>query len=219
MTDTDDQIDRLAEAIRDMYWEERIRYEGQATGRFGKAGDHHAVRWDGGEDVYGRRYEPIWPKIAKRLIKDFISPERAIRAVFMTAHGTSAPLPNVLLGKNLARTVEVTAENRFEEIKRQANVEVEYAKTHIILLMSSYTETQSQRLAIVSSEIQLTPLFRFCLAVKFGHFDLAEKYRERAFNQFINDAECYRQIFQDGFIPAEFDTRLAELRTAVRSAK
>ena len=50
-------------------------------------------RWDGGRDAFGRRYSPIWPKIAKLLLEHEWPIGKYIAAQF----SDGLPSPNILL--------------------------------------------------------------------------------------------------------------------------
>jgi hypothetical protein len=65
--------------------------------------ERRAARWDGGEDRYGKRHQPIWPKLARHYLEAGADPATALQAAFRRWDGPEPPLPNKLLAAPVLR--------------------------------------------------------------------------------------------------------------------
>lgn len=215
MSDSKEDLQDLAELIRKVYWEERARFRKKFDPNAAHVGPHEVPCWDGGEDSRGVRHKPVWPKIAAYFLQQQLPVELTIRAFFDGVLGTDPPKPNMLLSVRLpaqvaAHPAEVMAKLRRAYDSDKSQAQVFYANQR---RFTSLSDEQIARLTIYTSDAEMSPLFRYSLALTSGNTDLAHDYVEFGFRQYQNYPDAYDQIFGVD-VMARFRERYARMKQA-----
>jgi hypothetical protein len=204
----------LAEKIRVVYWQLLGEAELRVTGQVGATRPRKVARWDGGQDASGRRYKPIWPRLADYFIQNGVSPEDAIRAVFDRYVGGPPPAPNQVMVPDVVSLVEERKAKRAEHIRYSVESERTAFQDEACFQerIHGKVNLNTLRELITSPWLNLTPLFRFCLSVRHDFRDLAQFYEDKAFAQYLNHPLAYEAVWR-GWIPASFGQRLAGMQS------
>jgi hypothetical protein len=188
-------------------------HKGVAT-RFG---EKLIPRWDGGVGADGRKYSPIWYPIAQIVIKHQVTPEDLVHAAFSTWSDSEPPWPNRLMAEEVIRqAVTISGAEDvglFLENQRVTwAMEVSRLKRH-----DGMEQEAAARNAIRNRSLELSPVFRYCMATAAGDEETAGLFAEAAFRQYVYRRNAYDQAWGE-LIPQALRTRAQDLFNQSRDA-
>lgn len=203
-------VEELAQRIRKLWAEERRAFDLRTTGVVTDWGNRHISEWDGGVKD-GRSYNATWPKIAELCIENHLDPLLLVRATFYRKE--MAPNPNQAVGRTaLDRYQMYVAPGTVLEIKNSllnaldcnkslAQSEVVRQKTYF-----DRDDVGAWRMTLLSSSVNLSPLFRYCVAKSQGWDDIAEDFEATAQRQYAQNPMLYDEAWA-ALIPEDLRTQ------------
>lgn len=208
-------VDALAERIRELYVHERQMHEARTT----RVGTYNGnPMWDGGSVmVYGsknavkRECKPIWPKIAIFVLNNRLDPDRFVRAQFFNLGQRRVPAPNHLLGQG-ALAKYANWPNMQEISEKEVVNSLATASAIFRIQVGDYVSiTKKPRPVIVKSvlldeNLSMSVLFRYCMAKREKIGSVAKRYFRAAAWQYTRDKALYDYHWKD-FIPEGFSDR------------
>jgi hypothetical protein len=165
-----EMTDTLVHAVREVYVEERRRYESRRTGQPSHYGYKDIVRWDGGEDRYGRENKPAWPKIVAFAASAGVDPLRLIQATFQYATGL-APTPDDCRSEKAVRAYKARNSSSYEKISLYWKSQSDLVRRELVLRAARYKPDQEDELlldVLWDGLLAVGPLMRFTLAHQKG---------------------------------------------------
>ena len=229
-TDKQGIIERIAKEIRQQYIRRRREHETACTGKQSHylPGPH----WDGGVNRKGHKRSNIWKRVAVFCIKHGLDHFSYLHQVFVNPPSRRAPQPNQLLSERMLNeyrsdTCEDGQQERADYIRRAFEAErirlqdrlddwadiVEYCEGK-----QEYTEREIQRSILSDDNLGLTPLLRFCLAIREKHDDIAEYYYGAAILQYLRFPEAYKTVW-GSMIPKWFHSAARRCRKVLLSVE
>lgn len=196
------RLDRLAKHIRSIYIAERRR---QAVLRGYHSRPYVPGRhWDGD----GKR-EAIWPQLALWSIQHELEPQLLVRAVF-AARTDIMPEPNMLKGERALELYNHYRERYYELLQRsfdsqRRSVVVETTKLRV-QYGDKWDQARIYEAVIGDPNLELTALFRYCLACAARRKDLASRYYTAAVLQYVPCRDFYERVWKH-WLPAKFVDR------------
>jgi hypothetical protein len=208
-----EDLERLAEQIREVYWREYSRFNQKFSPQAKPHGVIETPRWDGGTDGRGVRRQPVWPKIAQYFLDNQLPVERTIRAVFDAVQGSQPPTPDLLKNARVPQIVQEYPDEVLAKLGRQYASDKSQAKVfyHECCEYTQWKPEEITRLTIYTQQVSISAVFRYSLAVTSGNTDLAHRCFEKAFEQYRDYAEAYDQIYGVEVL-ARLRERLNQLR-------
>ena len=207
------QVDWLAQSVRTIYCTCRRERGGLQASDYG---EKPMPQWDGGETPQGRRAKPIWPKIAEKILQCSADPVDFIRAQFEGANWSRPPSPNVLLTEAAVDKWRAYKEASGEKLKRLIESDVNQVSLHVLPLTVTLKWPYKKALEHVLCQrgLPVTPLIRYCFAVREELTETAAQYREPALMQYVMQLDDYANLLPD-MIPPELHAQAAQLRCAL----
>lgn len=173
--------------------------------------------WDGGEDRFGRRHQPAWPRLAAVLLELQADPIDYIAANFQ-GHVGRHPLTPVQLAGPAARqrwlARDATADNRRELLRMQltAQANAVHGLAEAYVLGSRWSRERAMRYALGSaSPVTLLPVLRYVLLLESRFADLAATVAEAALHDYLFRQHDYDAVLQDT-IPQALKHDAGEIR-------
>ena len=151
------------------------------------------ARWDGGRDAEGKFYDkPVWFEIVRFAVTNKVSPYLLVRATFRAWSSEKPPFPNQFanrLALHRARTLAdpptVFSENlKMEEHRFKA-------ATTVHQLFDKMDVEAAARRALYDPTTDMSALYRYCVASMCGAADVAEQFKQEAFQMYVFDREAY----------------------------
>lgn len=183
----DDMLERVATIVKTVY----ILCAREVTGNptYGAQAVRH---WDGGEDCWGTRRRPVWPRIAAHIIRLGASPFDYVRAQFGGSKDGKVPLPNTFLN--------AAAVQRYRDYQRvvpdRLRLSLDRELKSIRWCAASMMEGLGwDRVAALDFAVQdqatvrATALVRYCVAVQEGLTEVAAWLREQALLEYLCQAD------------------------------
>jgi len=150
--------------------------------------------WDGLASQRTGRKESVWQKIVRFADHYGVDPTQVVKGAFWHWSEHHTPLPNDLLRPEVieqARTYE-------GDWRKDLHYRIEHAKSEMLWMhakMKKYSADMSEqelaKYALVTPEIAVTPIIRYCLAMKAGLGSVAESYREAALSEYLTEMDGY----------------------------
>lgn len=212
------EVDRiLAWRVKACYTQERGRWESFRSGatvayRPPKAYDgRRPVTVDGELEVVPARAS-VWQALVDWCQRQEINPEEYVRISFAALPmTTSAPEPDQLKSAKYRNKWAELSGNIEEILRQKLASEKTTAAQNFVLRRRVYRETHAFALwcVLTDASLELSPLFRYCVAVDTN----TAKTREIAqtfFAEAVIQFECYRAAYQTAWaavLPKEFATQ------------
>lgn len=198
----------LASHVRDMYIMERRAWTEARTG----ITDEYMPGpfWDGGKKQRdGTMTKPVWPGIALFLIENDIGNYATfVHAQFAARNRKGHPPTPLQLKGNVAiqnwKKYAHGPEEHIKMIQRAFERQKQVARANIARETQNtpnLSRVEIQEYVLLSETLELTALFRYCLAISEKLVDVARRYHQAALVQYVLDRRSYDQIWQD-WIPA-----------------
>jgi hypothetical protein len=207
-------LEKTALKVKKLYYEQRRDFNLRFTGvDLPDNVENHKTMWDGGTNRDGKRFKSVWVKIVQFAQKNNIDPEVLVESVFgCHEHGTP-PTPQQISGPYGLECVSRYKAVSEERLKLQYRVEKQLAEQTFFEVGLRHPEMgglKKWRRVITSSLVELSGLFRYCMACNLGQADLAEALYARAMQEYSRSPAAWKKIMGDD-LPQEF-MRVAELR-------
>lgn len=218
---------QLHARIREVYVNERRKFEKRVTGASSSYGLGHMPKWDGTDDVragstrrgfqdkYGKSYKPIWPKIAEFALKEGVDPLKLIQTRFTQVKGPRPPEPTDCMSKaalELCQTESISVDEldrNLYEVEGIFKTQVENRSVYI--LKHGWTAEQVICSVVKDLTLPFNPLYRYYLARINGIDDVANQHRPVAVLEYLRHMKPYDSSLWVNLIPPEIieEARLA----------
>lgn len=187
-----DVLFHVAELCREIYCAERVRFANEVEGRRTKEYIPSA-QWDGGVAADGKTHEPIWPKIARFMLRNKLNPAAAIAIRFRMAAASGLrrpPFPNqIAMDYHLDKYTGAAGQAGITEESLRAVLRSEIACCSMNMtkyqLYHEMTAQEAYRWVLTDEELPISPLLRYCIAEHENITDVADRYLARATTQYI----------------------------------
>lgn len=195
--------DELSSQLREFYVAAAQRFlaaMGRDSSNYGK----YRLNWDGGVDKYGTRTKPVWPELAAFVRKNKCVPGEYVQVQF--DYCDQARLPNPWTFMTPAALERYRNTRRTEtpdfaaELSRQRNAAAK--SIYVLTKLHGLTEEAAWRTTLADMQLELSPLFRYAAAIRFGAGDLASLVEKKAMAQYACAAEAYDAAWKS-ILPAE----------------
>jgi hypothetical protein len=190
----------LTGRLRDAYLREfnRVSY---FQGRPPLHAGAHLPRLDGGRSAYGRRYQPVWDRVAAFLQQHGCDDAEGFMASVF--RGKRLPQPHDLYSEqswlDYHRSLDDYRETRRGELESQ-DVVFDLAMGQAVLLYQ-LDELRCARHVLLDTTFPLSALYRYSRASSLGMPDVAQQFREAALEEYHRDPCTYRDVWGD-LLPA-----------------
>lgn len=179
-----------------------------------------AVTYDDELEVESAK-NSVWQKIVEWCEKRKIQPEEYVRSAFtdLPVYRQTAPEPNQIMGAKYESKWKEVSVKMEERLAASLAAEKALALRHVVVNQSLYGDTAefAQHCVLTDGNIDLSPLFRYCLAISIGGKlmrKIARKFQAEAVLQF----ECYRRQYKKTWadvLPEGFSAMSKRLYPAV----
>jgi len=200
-------LEDLARTCREIYIKERQNYELTVRGRASRYSP--GPKWDGGVTRDGVNATPVWPKIAKFMLKHNLDPQQCIQYRFMTgSRGVYRPvLPNqIALPKYLEDYLGMTEDVR-SGLRHAFDFEKAFCRKRLTVMHHLRSDTRGMDdildEVLLNDGYPLSPLFRYSLARETRRKAASRRYRREALVQYLRFPDDYDEIWGDS-IPDTF---------------
>lgn len=214
MTRQEEMIGVLAEKIRSEYCRQRERWEVDRTGASTKWGKGHIPRWDGGQSGDGTRHRSVWEQAANKVIQKRYDPTRFVEAQF-AVRWANVPQPSHLLSEKAEEIYESRRQEDSSTLLRLFTFQQNRFVSALQLASLSAALTAAgpkaiQRSVLTDLMVDISALFRYCVAYSENHQDIVEKFELLALEQYLGQPDDYDRIW-GSWIPAALKKQLSEL--------
>jgi hypothetical protein len=206
---TAQQIGELAVEIRHIWVEERRNHELRTTGVESGWGRKLMARWDGGKLSNGTVCASIWVKIARFCVEHNVHPRLLVRAIFEAKGNGTSPNPDEAqtsraLSLYHGFLTPYQLEQRVRILQLEFDSERSCLTTEVAVQKrfgAPRPDLEVWRDSLSAPHLELSPLFRYCVAVNQGWDDIAAAYYEGASVQYNRWPDLYDKVWQQ-YIPA-----------------
>lgn len=220
-----DEEHRLALKLKKVYTEEMRRYL-VSKGREGGAYYEPSRAFDGFDNPGPEQGKPrpaVWLKVARAVVARGYDVEEYVRAQFEVFRQEGPPTPAHLLSDRSVQSYEYARDAAPSEAVPSLSTQVHVARTRILEALSADRSTSPHdawRRVISDPTLQLTPLFRYCLAASEGleFADMAESFKEDAALQYCRNPRAYDSEWRD-VIPRSFPAEAAKIAERLSGAE
>lgn len=163
------------------------------------------VQWDGGvRGSDGKKYKPVWPRIASFVLTYRLDLERLLRLVFRLRNGGPPPTPAQCYGERVLELyhqyADKTESQRYTACELRLRSDAETLRRQIILQSSyktvmNWTDADVVRSVLSDQSLSVSPLLRYSVALQEGYHDIAERYAASALTQYRSDSELYDSVW------------------------
>ncbi len=204
----DRDLHPLADRIRRAFSLAHRRHHLDRTGRPSPFGASLDPRWDGVAGRGGGRRRAIWYDVARLALAERIEPGELIEAAFSVADEGCLPEPTSLLSPAVVARARdrrgLAVENFRVALDAQQNIWM--IEVYLIKRRADCDfETAASR-ALKNRRLDLSALFRHCMATGAGDVEVAGLFEEAAFEQYLPIKWAYDRAWGE-FIPAALKDR------------
>lgn len=197
----------LSKRVRSAYIRARQFLESKRTGRPQKYTP--GPFWDGGKLRSGKRRRPIWPTLAKFIKSNRLNPEQLVHRYFAMCELKETPLPNHLNSALALEKYKTYSVNLEWTISSGLDAELAVLEGRVYDLTEyGVPEFEAVKSMLLDANFDLSPLVRYCMALKFKMDDIAEYSKQAALWQYMSDVELYQRYWKK-ILPDNID-KLAE---------
>lgn len=186
----------LVEHLREIY----ILCYREATGK-NDYGRGAMPQWDGGEDSFGKRHRPIWPKVAAKIIEYGVDPLDFVRAQFwVNGPSTKPPPPTYLLSEEAIARYGAYRRQATNEACQEFDRGLSEVQGEVVLLTGGelrweYSRALRQVLLRSRTGCSASALFRYCLASSEGLADVCSHFYASALVQYVFRKDVYDAVW------------------------
>lgn len=195
----------IANGVRTYYiLEHRLHVDSRQGGGPCTYGCRPLPKWDGGVDAEGRVYErPVWFDIVRYALTNSVSPILLIRGTFRAWNSPQPPYPNQFTNPlALRRARDMTSSSTiFSENLHMEDHRFKAAVT-VHRRYDNMDVDAAGRRALHDPTVGVSALYRYCTGKQCGADDVAERFKQEAFQMYVFDRETYDASWGDR-IPQE----------------
>lgn len=215
----------IAEAIKDRFVAE---YRRKLTAHGGYDTNWKpGPTWNGGKvQRSGRTYSSVWERTAKWIIRHKIPIAEYIYFIVWDYKPRSMPLPGDLTSEKALLAFRKQRQGDPNTLREQHETAFSSQKAVLSLRLAYYAEAREmdilqltneelQRAIIEDPYLELSALFRYCLAYSEDLHDLADRLFLPAVYQYTVESDHYDEVWKD-WIPDEFRRKARRLDSVER---
>ena len=216
----EEELELLAQKAREIFCREMRNYCLRVRGQDTNWGRGRIPRWDGGErESDGAVFQSVWPKIVQFSLKNSIPLEDLIESIFWSRNGGDPPLPTNCYDKNAVEiynkyksvngndvSMAFTYESQKNLFFRELSLRLEYSK-----LLGWKIEYITYDV-LHDASLPLSSVFRYCMAVKAGLYELSDELLSDAIKQYSTETHLYDLYWKD-FITEDLKEAATRLKS------
>ena len=205
----EDRVNTLAKQVRTVY----CICVRELTGKE-DYGVKPMPKWDGGENSFGTRHQPIWGRVAARILQLDADPVQYIRAQFrVVSNPSQQPKPNQLYNDAAVARWEAYKDNALNNLRNQVSSEINFIRIESMPLIVNLHKTEAEAVQYVlrRRSCSVSPLIRYCVSVDKGLDRLAQVFREHAILQYMFQMANYDSLL-GALIPDQLKADAVELK-------
>lgn len=190
------QFESLATDVRNIYVCCRSSHQGSAY--------TPGANWDGGTSRFGRQTKPIWPRVARFIIRHGLDPVAFIRSQFWHTPKDRPPQPTDLMSEAALEKWQVYERGIEKSLSSQLSYEITSIRSEMLPLQEGLNWSHDRALKFALYNVKTvvaSPLVRYCLAVEYGMDEVAEHFHDRALFQYAFQKDAYDAAWPQGSIP------------------
>ena len=183
----DRDLHPLADHIRRDFILAYRRHHLDRTGRPSRFGARLDPRWDGVAGRGGGRRRAIWYDVARLALAERIEPGELIEAAFSVADEGCLPEPTSLLSPAVLDRARDDRGLVVENLRIALGAQQNIWKIEAYLIMRREgcdVETAASQV-LKNRRLELSALFRYCMATQAGDVEVAGLFEEAAFEQYL----------------------------------
>lgn len=198
-----------AKLVRTSYIYERTRHE---NARLGMTGLYKVpLHYDGrsakyrGEKLVEAGVKSAWQRIADLCRDEKIDPQLYITTIFADmAIGEKFPNPDYFYGPKALDRWRALCRGQERTVELALRIETEIAAARMGYYQAmGFKKRRAYRTTLVDDTLNLSPLFRYCVAASLDYDDIAEHFYAAAVMQYMQFAGYYDQYWHK-FLPKGF---------------
>lgn len=165
-----------------------------------KYGEARIPQWDGGADRTGAVHRPVWPVAADFMLTQGYDPISYIHAMFVNRRGQHDPTPTHIRTPAVEEAYRHYLQHVQEDLTSAWDRACTAVAGRVNMLRASYPDETDARIyatAVSDSQLDLSPLYRFCASSMLQDPALVAHYHDNA-------------LVQYAFQKAEYDRAWAE---------
>ncbi len=201
-----------AKLVRSTYIYERTRHENAREGMTGLYrvplhDDGRAAKYRG-EKLIEAGTQSSWQKIADLCHDEKIDPQLYITTIFADIKpGEKFPNPNYFYGQKALDRWRSLRRGQEKTVELALRIENELAASRMgYYLAMGFNKRRAYRTTLVDDTLNLSPLFRYCVAKSLDYDDIVEHFYEAAAMQYMQFPGYYDKYWHD-FLPKGFARR------------
>lgn len=201
--DRDQALHPLARQIRFRFIHAYRRHHLARTGRPSNFGSRLDPRWDGVEGRRGRQQRAIWYDVARLALSERVEPDELIEAAFNVADEGCLPQPTSLTSPSVVARARagrgLAVENLLNALEVQQNIwKIE---AFMITRHGGCDLNTAAGRVLKNGRLELSAIFRYCVATESGDVEVAGLFEEDAFEQYVLHKWAYDRAWGE-LIPA-----------------
>lgn len=171
--------------------------------------------WDG--DARKNR-EPIWPSIARFLIHNKVEPETYVRQVFRLARSAAQTLmPNQVATQGALKLFREWQPHYGKLVQQAFHTQQGIARAQLAYCAEfELGREDTWKMVLLDESLQMTAMFRYCLACSEKLPNIAARYREAAVLEYSSSPDNYDKYWGE-WIPQELKDSAAAVAKAAGS--
>jgi hypothetical protein len=151
--------------------------------------------WDGGADVWGHRWQPVWPTLVRFIVEHRLDAATLVQAQYEATEPGSLPSPTEF-GPKVLEHYHRAKTDAVQELGPGLKRQYESVRFRIDELrrVQRFTEEDLILSALYGMmAVDATPLFRYCLAKHSGFEEVAGHFEQAALGQYVFKLDDYDQ--------------------------
>lgn len=166
----------------------------------GKASRYDSdVQWDGGFKTSSRRtYQPVWGKLVDRADDLGFDAIYLVRVLFDSITGINAPTPHAIVGAENVQRAKRRAPEEETAVMVSADAESAVFRSSLWAAKRTILDPDPRaptRHVLNDMGRDLSPLFRYSMALAAGYTDIADRWRGSAMDQFAQTPTAYLKFW------------------------
>jgi len=172
-----------------------------------------AGMWDGKKDRAGKKRRPIWPNIARFMLRNALDPDACISARFRKIRDTNKDVkPNQIASAAWLQFYKAACDVDGREFAIQLRSEKQLCEMGIEEAREDgHSGKEAWLMALLDDGLAISPLFRVCLADSEGLDRVVSYYVTEAMVQYLAAPEAYDEHWCE-WIPQDFKDEVLHAR-------
>jgi hypothetical protein len=211
----EDPLDQLAMLVRRLYITVRRNVTGAVT-----YGRDPIPQYDGGENRWGKTFQPIWPKVAAHIAHHGANPIMYIRCQFHNRKsGEPLVRPNQLYSPAAVERYERYRANVHVTLSSVLEFESTSIRTEVCILEQAAGKRfiKAVEMAIMNTAaVNASALLRFCMAAEYDIPAAIRRWHDEALIQYVFEMLDYDKAWA-GWLPTTLQQEGRELMSRMLS--